>query len=88
MTSCDPSSDVQFIRLADPREWSSWSVLLAGASGRQEPRQRRPAPSAPSAPRPLSERVADARRALYGSRAETQQRAREVRESMQSSGRR
>lgn len=85
MISVDPATDVQFIRLANPHEWPA-SVLLA--SGPHEPRPRLSAPAAPSAPAPLSERVRLAREALYGSRAETQKKAREVRDSMQSSGRR
>lgn len=54
---------------------------------RQRPQEARQRPSKVDPQRPLADRVADARAALYGSRAETQRRAREVREAMTASRR-
>jgi len=84
MRSLDPTTDLHFIRLAHPHEWPA-SVLLA--SGQQAPHQRPQEPSAPAEDNSLAARVERAKAGLYGSRTETQQRAREVREAMKESGR-
>ena len=54
---------------------------------RQRPQEARQEPSKVDPQRPLAERLADARAALYGSRAETQQKAREVKAQMMRTGR-
>jgi hypothetical protein len=71
-------SRLEFIDAAKP------ATLL---TARHEPQESRHKPSTVDPQRTLAERLADARSALYGSRAEIQQKAREVREAMTASRR-
>lgn len=80
MTAFDPSR-MELVDLL------SSATLLADRPMPQEARQRPQTPAKPDGDRPLKDRVADAKAALYGDRGKAKRRAAEVREQMVRSGR-